>query len=213
MRLRTIYRLCGAGLLALGLPTLFTAQWGALWQPGTVEYLGWSQLYVLRPGMYATGAVATGLGLWQLWLRNTTPGMVLRRWREDVLWDRELDERYATAYADDPDYQRATWRDDLANLWYRRGCLIGRHDPKALEYCVGGEDGPRGTTCVDCGLGVLTPDWLRKQTLDQREDQSRRMYDGLIAGDGGHDPLRHVQPDDGCYTQGSDPVFRCDKES
>jgi hypothetical protein len=181
MRNKTIFRLCGAGLLALGLPTLFTAQWGVLWQPGTAEYLGWGQLYILRPGMYLTGAVATAFGLWMLWLRWTIAGRVLRGWVEDVRHDRALDEQYGA----DPDWLPRRWQDDLRALWWRRGCMVGRHDPRALWHSDGGEDGPRGTTCGDCGVrisleNVTAP--LIPVTLERRPWSSANMDDCFNCG-------------------------------
>jgi hypothetical protein len=214
MKTKTLFRLCGGFLLALGVPTLLVAQWGSLWQPGTVEYLGWLQLYVLRPMMYGVGTVATGLGLWHLWIRWTTFGYVLRSWAEACQWERDMDRLYAAQLAPEG-YGRRGFGADLHHLWYLvTHCAIGSHDPNALWYSDGGEDGPRGTTCGDCGVRISLQN-VTARAFPLTVADYQRVDMAFLEQDGGPDPLRSISPDDGCYTQGSDAVVRanrCDKE-
>jgi len=151
MKTKTLFRLCGVVQLAVGLPTLYVAEWGVLWRYYDVTHFN---SYVLRPGMWAIGTVATLIGLWHLWMRWTTFGRVLVSWAEACKWERDMDKLWGAQLPPD-EFQPRTLAADLHYLWYLvTHCGIGRHDPNAFSYSNGGEDGPRGTVCCDCGLYI-----------------------------------------------------------
>lgn len=217
MRTKTIFKLCGAAMLALGLPSLYLAHWGALWQPGIVEYLGWSQKLILRPGLYVCGVVASWLGLWHLWLRWTTAGRVWLQWREDCEYERCIDT--VVDYDGHLWGSSIGWRDDFRALWAVLPCMAGRHGQ--TYYCKGGEEGPRGAHCTRCGIGVPTPDVYRKTP---REEHDRVVYtrdEWPISGGADAPEQARINKtlSEGCesrFTHGSDPAargVRCDKET
>lgn len=156
---RIILNTAGLVTAAMGCGSLYLGAFGSLWQPGSVEYLGWSQLWVLRPGLFLTGSAAIVVGLYLGPLYHTLAARIWRGWRQDCEWERTQDQMARDCNQwPDPDYYGWTWRDSLRSLWSRRGCFVGRHDPDALSFCRGGEDGPRGTTCTDCGSYISRDD-------------------------------------------------------
>lgn len=231
--LRNLWRVAWAALAVNGAFMLWLGRYGSLWEPENAQYLGWLQLYVLRSGLFIVGAATLVAGLWFAWLAYTLPGRVVRGWADDVWHDRQLDREMAG----DPEWVNRRWQDDLAGLWYRRRCMVGRHAPTALYYCRGGEEGPRGCHCEDCGLSVPLRTLPPELAEDLKQHGHARLHghlsltdaltpeehDNVVYApfgrdlDGGPDPLRSVAPDDGCFTQGSDPVLRrshvCDKEA
>lgn len=191
--LTTTWRLAWAATAVNGAIMLWVARYGALWQPGIVEYLGRMQLWVLRPGMYIIGGATLVAGVWFAWLRYTTAGWVLRGWCDDV--------RHDLRAGAVPDLGwRAAWRGFGRELWSRRWCALGRHPEDALFYDW--EDDI--TLCEDCGLEVGRGNRAPEQ-FDLRPDNVVSLWPEMATKP---DPLRHLQPDDSCYTQGSDPVVR-----
>lgn len=86
MQLKTQYRLCGAVLLALGVPTIFTAVWGVLW---TMPEASWFDRYPLRLFMFLAGAWGTWLGLWYGLLIHTIWVSRLWAWYDEWKWNRD----------------------------------------------------------------------------------------------------------------------------
>lgn len=169
---RNTLRAMGAFTIIIGGADLWLAHYGSLWQSPMVEYLGWSQLYVLRPALYLFGLAGVLVGFHYLWFRWTNAGYVLREWLAAVQYDRELDEQFIAAFGEDA-VTRATWRDELAGLWALRYCLIGQHSH--TWYSDGGEDGPRGTYCGCCDAYVS----IRNLTVKEAPDNVVELWPEL----------------------------------
>lgn len=175
MREKTMHRITGGLMLSVGLPALWLARWGVLWEPQYRGDLDGLERYLLHPGLYLCGAVATALGVWHLWMRSTTFGKVLRSWAEACRWERYMDDLYAAQMpAEENEAFRRTLGEDFHYLWYLlTHCAIGRHDPNSRSYNNGGEDGPRGTQCCDCGLYLSREDITRPHVPLSEEDIAR----------------------------------------
>lgn len=210
MRDKTLMRISGAISLTVGVSALLLARWGVLWSVEYRPFVNDMQLYVMRPAMYLFGAGSTLLGLWHLWIRWTTFGYVLGSWAEACRWERTMDKLYASeALAGEP-IQTRTIAADLHYLWYLlTHCAIGRHDPNALSYCKGGEDGPRGTQCCDCGIMVSGQN-VQPALRALAEEDYRRIEAEMAAEMADEPNTIYVLHPDG-FRRPEDA--RCDKEA
>lgn len=162
---RTILNVLGTasaiGCAACG----YAAVFGSLWAANTDAF----QLYVLRPTMFLLGTVGTVVCLYFGPLYRTRAARVWRSWRENCEYERLMDDTYGWP----PEMHRTNWLDDLRHLRYlATRCMVGRHEPSAVFQCPGGEEGPRGAYCADCGLRVGP---YQRPTLDQ---SVRNIWDG-----------------------------------
>lgn len=163
----------GTALAAFGGYDFYLGLYGELWQS---PYLGWPELYVLRPFMIGGGVLAAAAGLYMGPLYRSRAARIWRDWRLTCAWEREQDrslgkDEYAAMVLGDAENWQWSWRDSLRDLWSRRGCLWGAHNPDAEGTYLGGEDSPRrGVFCTDCGtfLRKLEPRvcW-RPATIDK----------------------------------------------
>jgi len=166
--LNIMYKALGLFFIVFGAFNLYSGIWGSMWHdPDYAPYLGYLQWYVLRPCLLVTGVA--GLFLLGPWL------LIPDRWRQIVFvnWDwvmedREMDLQYPDVWTDYglrvPRYPWYLW-EFIKSLWIARTCFIGRHPQWALTYCRGGEDGPRGTTCICCDERISIDNVTPRRTL------------------------------------------------
>jgi hypothetical protein len=137
--LRIFLKVLSAGLAVNGAFMIWVARYGVLW---SYHDLGWFETAVLRPGMYAIGALTIVYGAWYAWLAYTMAGRVLAQWADDIRHDVQ-----AGAVGDLG--VREVARLYAHELWRRRGCLIGRHESAAIVFIPS-----EGAVCEHCGLAV-----------------------------------------------------------
>lgn len=164
-----IYKIAGLFFLIAGPINFYLGVWGEMYtNPEFADYLGYLQLYVLRP-LLIISIFAVPYGIWLL--MPAVWRWMLGNLYECALEDEYMDRDHWHQLADEERVlPKATcwnrpWR-MLQMVWYARRCFIGRHPEDALWYSDGGEDGPRGTTCADCGRTVSLDDVTRLTTSE-----------------------------------------------
>lgn len=200
---RIIDIVAGLFFLVVGPINFYLGVWGEMYtNPEFYDYLGYLQLYVLRP-LLIVSIFCLPLGLWLLappvwrWmLGNLWEALEHEEWMDGMYYDDLCEEtkKYGAP--------RATlWnrpRRMLSLIWYARWCFLGRHPEDELWYSDGGEDGPRGTTCGRCDRKISLDD------VTPQPDRGPRRGDFVVWD---NEPLTHVS---------GDPFRpwppRCDKE-